>query len=394
MLSKPTLLYSTTSSTLNSLSHSKVMTPAKLPFLQGQARRFNQINKQVAAAQLLRSAAPISTATQKKMMMGINGGQSMFKFSTNNAPQSGETPAEVIIETDPAETEPVISQTEKREFKAETKKLLDIVARSIYTDKEVFLRELMSNSSDALEKQRYGEISGQAKQYASEGLYINIQTNEKERTLTIFDSGIGMTRQEVTDNLGIIAKSGSQEFVKTLQDKNQGDTQTMESIIGQFGVGFYSTFIVADSVEVLSKSDKEPHGVRWISDGSGDFEVSTADNVGFERGTKIHLKLKPESREFCKESEIEKILKKHSNFITYPIKLNGQIVNNLQAIWYRDRKEVTEDEYERFFEHLANTKIPYKFKLHYSTDVPLAIKAVFYVPSSHGEKMGMNQETL
>ena len=127
----------------------------------------------------------------------------------------------------------------------------------------------------------------------------------------------------MTDNLGIIAKSGSQEFVKTLQDKNQGDTHTMESIIGQFGVGFYSTFIVADSVEVYSKSDKEPHGVRWISDGSGDFEVSTADNVGFERGTKIYLKLKPESREFCKETEIEKILKKYSNFITYPIKLNG-----------------------------------------------------------------------
>lgn len=106
------------------------------------------------------------------------------------------------------------------------------------------------------------------------------------------------------------------------------------------------------------------------------------------------MKLKPESREFSRESEIEKVLKKYSNFITYPIKLNGQIVNNLQAIWYRDKKEVTEDEYERFFEHLANTKIPYKFKLHYSTDVPLAIKAVFYVPTSHQEKMGMQQETL
>ena len=150
---------------------------------------------------------------------------------------------------------------------------------------------------------------------------------------------------------------------------------------------------MADSVEVFSKHDSESHGVRWISDGSGEFEVSTADNIGFERGTKIMLKLKPESREFCKESEIEKILKKYSNFITYPIKLNGQVINNLQAIWYRDRKDVSEDEYERFFEHLANTKIPYKFKLHYSTDVPLAIKAIFYAPSSHGEKMGMGQET-
>lgn len=115
------------------------------------------------------------------------------------------------------EEEPVIiSQSEKKEFKAETRKLLDIVAKSIYTDKEVFVRELISNCSDALEKQRYAEISGQAKQMFNEGLYINITTNEKERTITIFDSGIGMSRDEVTDNLGTIAKSGSQEFVKKL----------------------------------------------------------------------------------------------------------------------------------------------------------------------------------
>jgi HSP90 family molecular chaperone len=105
------------------------------------------------------------------------------------------------------------------------------------------------------------------------------------------------------------------------------------------------------------------------------------------------LKLKPESREFCRESEVEKVLRKYSLFINFPIKLNGQLVNNLQAIWYRDKREVTEDEYERFFEHLANTKIPYKYKLHYSTDVPLTIKALFYIPSTHQEKMGMMQES-
>jgi TNF receptor-associated protein 1 len=128
---------------------------------------------------------------------------------------------EVVIDTQ--EPEPVISQTEKKEFRAETKKLLDIVAKSIYTDKEVFLRELMSNCSDALEKQRYSEISGKAQQSSAEtGLQINITTNEKERTLTIFDSGIGMSREEVTENLGTIAKSGSQEFLKNLQNSNGG----------------------------------------------------------------------------------------------------------------------------------------------------------------------------
>ena len=271
---------------------------------------------------------------------------------------------------------------------------MDIVAKSIYTDKEVFLRELMSNSSDALEKQRYAEISGKQTRQDEAGLYINVVTNEKERTLTIYDSGIGMSREEITENLGTIAKSGSREFVKKLQQEGgaTGDNQALDSIIGQFGVGFYSTFIVADSVEVFSRSSLTGQGVRWVSDGSGEYEVSTVDNLDFERGTKIILKLKPESREFSRESEVEKILKKYSLFITYPIKLNGHLINSLQAIWYRDKREVTEDEYERFFEHLANTKVPYKYKLHYSTDVPLTIKALFYVPAAHSEKLGLQQE--
>lgn len=168
-------------------------------------------------------------------------------FTTENKEQE--------IEIKPAEEEePVITQTEKKEFKAETRKLLDIVAKSIYTDKEVFLRELMSNCSDALEKQRYAEISGAQTQQVMDGLFINVLTNEKERTLTIYDSGIGMSREEITDNLGTIAKSGSQDFLKKLQNDSNADSQTLDSIIGQFGVGFYSTFIVADSVEVFSRS--------------------------------------------------------------------------------------------------------------------------------------------
>ncbi len=133
-----------------------------------------------------------------------------------------------------------------------------------------------------------------------------------------------MSRDEITENLGTIAKSGSQEFLKKLQGQGStGDNQALDSIIGQFGVGFYSTFIVADSVEVFSRSSLTGQGVRWVSDGSGEYEVSTVDNLDFERGTKIVLKLKAESREFSRETEVEKILKKYSLFITYPIKLNG-----------------------------------------------------------------------
>jgi HSP90 family molecular chaperone len=136
----------------------------------------------------------------------------------------------VEVNVDPQEAEPVITSTEKKEFKAETRKLLDIVAKSIYTDKEVFLRELMSNCSDALEKQRYSEISGAStSQGDPQGLYINVFTNEKERTLTIFDSGVGMSREEITENLGTIAKSGSQEFMKGLQGQ---ESQALDSIIG------------------------------------------------------------------------------------------------------------------------------------------------------------------
>lgn len=271
-------------------------------------------------------------------------------------------------------------------FKAETKKLLDIVTHSIYTDKEIFVRELMSNCSDALEKQRYKELTGDSQ--GGTDLNIEIITNEKERTLTIFDSGVGMSREEAINNLGTIAKSGSQEFVNALKE---GDNNP-DTIIGQFGVGFYSSFIVSDIVEVYTKQDSNEKGVRWVSDGSGEFQIDDVDNIGFDRGTKIILKLKADCRQFSKELEIEKILKKYSLFITHPIRLNGSTINALQAIWYREKREVTEDEYERFFEHLADTKVPYKYKLHYSTDVPLAIKSIIYIPSNHNERMGMSQE--
>jgi len=164
-----------------------------------------------------------------------------------------------------------------------------------------------------------------------------------------------------------------------------------ESIIGQFGVGFYSTFVVSDHVEVFSKKDNES-GVRWVSDGTGSYEISDADNLDFERGTRITLKLLPESREFSSDGLVDKTIKKFSQFISYPIKLNGQIVNSLGAIWYREKREVTVDEYERFWEQIANTKIPYKYMLHYSTDVPLSIRALLYVPSTHNEKNQLMQE--
>jgi HSP90 family molecular chaperone len=218
----------------------------------------------------------------------------------------------------------VISGQETKEFKAETRKLLDIVAKSIYTDKEVFVRELLSNCSDALEKQRFAYTSGQKQPMPGEDdLEIMITTNSKERTITLFDTGVGMTRDEIVDNLGTIAKSGSAAFMEKISDDQTVDSRSTDQIIGQFGVGFYSSFVVSDHVEVFSKSDESAKAVRWVSDGLGSYEVSDVDNLDFKRGTKIILKLLPESREFSQDIMVEKIIKKFSQFISYPIKLNG-----------------------------------------------------------------------
>lgn len=167
-------------------------------------------------------------------------------------------------------------------------------------------------------------------------LQIRITTNEKERELRIFDSGVGMTKAELINNLGTIAKSGTAEFVEKMA--SAGGQVSNDSIIGQFGIGFYSSFIVAESVEVLSKSEQEPIAHSWISDGSGSFTVGDVSNVNFARGTLIRLKLRSDCREFAREREIKKIVQKYSLFVPFPIQINGEHVNALPAIWYRSER--------------------------------------------------------
>lgn len=274
--------------------------------------------------------------------------------------------------------------TENKTFKAETKKLLDIVTHSLYTDKEIFLRELLSNCNDALEKQRYLETCGKLTM-SGDPLYISITTNEKNKTLTIFDSGVGMTRDEMIDNLGTIAKSGTQSFLKEMKEKDG-----TESLIGQFGVGFYSSFIVGDQVEVISKTQNEEKASIWVSDGSGEYSISDVENNTFSRGTKIIIHLKPECRDFARGSEIIKIAKKHSNFISYGIKVNGEKINDVQAIWYRNKKDISKEEYQRFYEAVnSGSKLPFKYLLHFASDTPLDIKSIIFIPSTNSEKFGM-----
>lgn len=167
-------------------------------------------------------------------------------------------------------------------------------------------------------------------------LFISIMTNEKAKTLTIFDSGVGMTREEMIENLGTIARSGTQNFLKNLKEKKESTSN--DNLIGQFGVGFYSSFIVGDKVEVISKPQTSQNAAHWVSDGSGEYEISDVENPDFSRGTKIIIHLKPECRDFSRGSEIIKIAKKHSNFISYSIKINGEKINEIQALWYREKK--------------------------------------------------------
>ena len=200
-----------------------------------------------------------------------------------------------------------------------------------------------------------------------------------------------MTKKELIDNLGTIASSGSRKFLEQVT-KDSSNVNMNDKIIGQFGVGFYSSFIVGDTVQVISKTTQDPHANLWVSDGSGKFEISTIGDPGFQRGTKIVIHLKPESLIFSKFDEVKKIIQKYSNFINFPIHLNGEKMNLVGALWARDKKEITADEYKQFWEYISNSQLPFKYKLHYSTDAPLSIKSLLYIPTTHSEKYGLHAE--
>ncbi|XP_053398754.1 heat shock protein 75 kDa, mitochondrial-like [Mercenaria mercenaria] len=278
--------------------------------------------------------------------------------------------------------------SDKLEFQAETRKLLDIVARSLYSEKEVFIRELISNSSDALEKLRYRQMAEENVEDSHLPLEIDIAGDEQKKTITIQDTGIGMTREEMIENLGTIAHSGSKAFLDTLKDSSDAN----KNIIGQFGVGFYSSFMVGHQVDVYSKSYKPgSKAFKWSSDGTGTYELAEAEGV--QRGTKIVIHLKPESHEFCVESYIKDVITKYSNFVGVSIFLNGKKVNVVQALWTLDPREVTEEMHEEFYRLIANTYDRPRYSLHYKTDAPLNIRAIFYVPQYKPSLFDMSRET-
>ncbi|HSH94280.1 MAG TPA: molecular chaperone HtpG [Roseimicrobium sp.] len=280
-----------------------------------------------------------------------------------------------------------MSTAEKHQFQAEIQQLLDIVIHSLYTDREVFVRELVSNAADACEKLRFLQTSGQpAIQDADQPLGITLQTDEAAGTLTITDTGIGMSNTELVENLGTIAHSGTKAFLKVMAEKQKPDAH----LIGQFGVGFYSAFMVAKKVTVLTRSHRpEDSGWRWTSEGGNGYELEPAADL--TRGTKIVLELKDDAKDFTGESKLEGIIKRYSNFVTFPIDLNTKRINTVQAIWARSKNEVKEEEYTEFYKYIGHDSEAPAYRLHFSADAPLSIQALLFVPASNMETMGLTR---
>jgi len=273
--------------------------------------------------------------------------------------------------------------SQKFEFQAEIKQLLDIVIHSLYTEKEIFVRELVSNASDALEKLRHLQLTEKDIHDDNLPLEINITTDESAKTITIQDFGIGMTRAELIENLGTIAHSGSKAFLKALGESGAKNS----NLIGQFGVGFYSAFMVAKRVKVYTHSwKKDEPGHVWSSDGSGSYEIEESE--GQRRGAKIVIELKDDCAEFSKNWRIKEILTRYSAFVGFPITLNGEKLNTVQALWLRSKSEIKDEEYNEFFKFIAHTSEVPRYRLHFSADAPLAINALLFVPQENTERLG------
>jgi molecular chaperone HtpG len=242
-------------------------------------------------------------------------------------------------------------------FQAEVKQLLKLMIHSLYSHKEIFLRELISNASDACDKLRFQSLAMPELLEGQNELTITIDTDSKAHTITITDTGLGMTRQEAIDHLGTIAKSGTAEFLAKLSGDQKQDAQ----LIGQFGVGFYSSFIVAERVEVFSRKAGEPasSGVHWESRGEGEFTVNDIELPA--RGTKIVLHLKEDQQEFADDYRVRSLVRKYSDHIAFPVRMRKsekdaeyENVNQAQALWTRPRTEVKEEEYKEFYRHISH----------------------------------------
>jgi len=286
---------------------------------------------------------------------------------------------------------------ERLEFKTEIKQLLDLMIHSLYSHKEVFLRELVSNASDAIDRARYASLTNPEIAEQDTGWQIRLTADKKSATLMVSDNGIGMSKEEVIEALGTIAHSGTKEFLTALQSKEVKDNP---ELIGQFGVGFYSSFMVADKITVISRKAGEDstHGVKWESTGDGSFTVEDIEKS--QKGTDVILHLKDEEKRYLEEWEIRNVIKKYSDFIEHPIIMEverekqseidksqrvkvkeDEILNSRKAIWLKDKAGISEDEYNEFYKHISHDFSKPAKVIHYKAEGTSEFTALLYVPS-------------
>jgi molecular chaperone HtpG len=269
---------------------------------------------------------------------------------------------------------------ETRSFQAEVSRLLDIVAHSLYSEKEIFLRELVSNASDACDRLRYAALLEPALAEGDSNFRVLLTPDKQARTLTVADNGVGMNKEELVENLGTIARSGTAAFVKELS----GDAKKDMSLIGQFGVGFYSAFMVADRVEVKSRKAGDGEGWLWISQGQGEFTVEPYPDAA--RGTAITLHLRAGEEEYLEPARLRRIVKTYSDHIGLPIVLvedgKEETINAAAALWTRPKSEITEDEYKEFYRHVAHSFDEPWLTLHAKAEGVLEYAYLLFVPSA------------
>ena len=273
------------------------------------------------------------------------------------------------------------TQTDTHSFKAEVKQLLYILAHSLYKEQDIFLRELISNASDALTRLHFETLTNRNVLDPDAELAIRIEAPEVEegeaKRLIIKDSGIGMNETELIANLGTIAQSGAREFLRKLED---GDDINPADVIGQFGVGFYSVFMVADEVRVISRSYRlEDEAAMWISEGGDSFRVETA--VKNDRGTEIHITLKKEAEEFASEWKLKQVVKKHSDFVRYPIYIGEDQANQQESLWRKSSSSVEAAEYKKFYQQMTMDFEEPLQTIHFSSDAPVHLRALLFVPA-------------
>ena len=265
---------------------------------------------------------------------------------------------------------------EEKIFKAETKELLNLMIHSIYTNKEIFLRELISNANDAIDKLKFQSLTDNDILKGDDKFKIEISVDKENGTLTIKDNGIGMTYDEVDENIGTIAKSGSKVFKEQLEAAKKADID----IIGQFGVGFYSAFIVADKVTLETRSPYSENGVRWVSSGDGNYEIEEISKEN--RGTEItlHLKDGEEYSEFLEEWKIKDLVKKYSNYIRYEIYFKDEVINSTKPIWKRDKKELKDEDYNEFYKATFHDWNDPLFHINLKVQGNIEYNALLFIP--------------